>query len=654
MTSLKTPELGNSLFFTRSLSSANSTPRLRKKPRKLTFDTCAICEESLSILLDNEVRVELTCGDICHLNCLHLITPKNEDIKSVCPTCRKYTLCLEPDVRERFSQERLNNYSPVAYHTPEYSDLEIGLDSFSPYTPLLPNIMIKSDVLTRPNVELEFNTNDKGEDVMDCILKVESPTLFNSAAPMIDIELTRRIQENLAIILEPTIPNFSCSKTVIFDYLEVNLNGENYGKSRCFLSKSSLVVLALDDMVICQLAVDDICTLSQEEERSLVLNLLRSDLPEFELIGAWEILAKWKFYLEKLCQTEPDDILVPITQITSNAWDLLSEEIQKEKPILTDDQVNTTIPHSPLSVNLIICITVVNTSDMDDTLYRTSLVQILKEARASLRPNDKLGLICTGVDSEGKSSRLGTYTGCADALWDGWDIIINELTVFPNEINSNKIFTNNVQQLEIALNKCNKLLSFMTLDNQYGRVLFVNTCTLAEDSLITEAQVVTTLSKMCEKVSIDLASIKGNDTIAKRIVGKVAQGDFDSERGQFKKHIGGLYSHLFDSIVSFADELPEFFNKYYHNVYIPTISIEFSDNFKHLEIDNGHSLENVAKFEIQVHDIIPSFSVCFPFRFGINGNDLMYDCRWLNNKVLVANVIPNPREIVDTSHQEVT
>lgn len=59
--------------------------------------------------------------------------------------------------------------------------------------------------------------------------------------------------------------------------------------------------------------------------------------------------------------------------------------------------------------------------------------------------------------------------GCVEASWDGWDDLINDMSIVPN------IFKNNFQELNIAFQKCADLYPFIPIQgNSINKFLLLN------------------------------------------------------------------------------------------------------------------------------------------------------------------------------------
>ncbi|CCE81746.1 Piso0_002412 [Millerozyma farinosa CBS 7064] len=363
-------------------------------------------------------------------------------------------------------------------------------------------------VVTLTTNSLEKKDCDSYE--LECLVSMKPPPIVNIASSTSkEQEMRSNVLAQCTTILLTSVSNWedcSCTLTTLgslwlFDQLAISTNGKDWDTVCVFLF-SNVMLLVGEDLteVIGQIRVqEEICSINHYEQK-LYLNLVNEALPELQISHkSFVMLSKWNHYLNCAIQGAPS-CPTSLFQITYNLWSLVPPELRPQESVqiynaiekdmcFTDDTINKiSIPPHQLPLNIIVVISLINTSNQDNETYRECLVSYLENVRNKLRSVDKLGLIFVGVDGCGTVSKGGSFIGCAAASWNGWDTIFNELSVFSNvDYKMKPIFNSAYEEYLICFNKCEQLITFMPENSVCINRLIIINSNIYSDNLVSES-----------------------------------------------------------------------------------------------------------------------------------------------------------------------
>lgn len=367
--------------------------------------------------------------------------------------------------------------------------------------------------MTLPVITLTTNSLEKKESdsyELECLVSMKPPPIVNNAnSSSKEQDARSSVLAQCTTILLTSVLNWEdCSCTLatlgslwLFDKLAISTNGKDWDTVCVFLF-SNVMLLVGEDLteVVGQIRVqEEICSINHFEQK-LYLNLVNEALPELQISHkSFIMLSKWSNFLNCAIQgaTSCPTLLF---QITYNLWSLVPPELRPQESeqiynaiekdmCFTDDIINkVSIPPPQLPLNIIVAVLLINTSSQDNVTYRESLVSYLENVRNKLRPVDKLGLIFMGVDGCGSVSKGGSFIGCTEASWNGWDTILKELMVFSNvDYKMRPIFNSAYEEYLICFNKCEQLITFMPENCVCINRLIVINSNIYLDNLVSES-----------------------------------------------------------------------------------------------------------------------------------------------------------------------
>ncbi|CCE82676.1 Piso0_002412 [Millerozyma farinosa CBS 7064] len=363
-------------------------------------------------------------------------------------------------------------------------------------------------VVTLTTNSLEKKGCDSYE--LECLVSMKPPPIVNIASSTAkEQEMQSKVLVQCTTLLLSSVSNWedcSCTLTTLgslwlFDQLAISTNGKDWDTVCVFLFTNVMLLVGEDlGEVVGQIRVqEEICSINHSEQK-LYLNLVNEALPELQIAHkSFLMLCKWNHYLNCAIQGVSNCPTSPF-QITYNLWSLVPPELRPQESeqiynamekdlYFTDDTINKiSLPPPQLPLNLIVAVSLLNTTDQDNETYREGLVAYLQNVRNKLRAVDKLGLIFVGVDGSGTVSKGGSFIGCAEASWNGWDTILNELTVFSNvDYKMKPIFNSAYEEYLICFNKCEQLITFMPENSGCINRLIIINSNIYPDNLVPES-----------------------------------------------------------------------------------------------------------------------------------------------------------------------
>lgn len=178
--------------------------------------------------------------------------------------------------------------------------------------------------------------------------------------------------------------------------------------------------------------------------------------------------------------------LKPSTHLVEAEFNItLSPQLQKYRvnensdKIIFPHAINVFVPDSNLEsrkkLKLVLCLSLINCApnEMADEEYLKIVKNALSDIISGLDETDELGLILVGRDGCGNIGCAGTFYGFVSKLWDGWQEIIDEMTVFGN---NDSIFLSSCWELNAILETADRLLSTLTeLEEEFIRHMVILT-----------------------------------------------------------------------------------------------------------------------------------------------------------------------------------
>lgn len=616
---LKTPELQTRGVF--QTPPSLSSIQVRKKSRLLILPQlkCVICEDPLTMQLAGEMRIELTCGHICHLACFNLVLPLDPELSPTCPECECETRCILDKIHNQLFVEKIcETSSPsnvFSNDSSEYTNLEIRLQSYSP--PFSPK-RIEPFEIAKPVVELSSQDNSYE-------LHIKSPECYSKE----ELCLRQFLPQDLAIkeeILEMVEekgfdPDKKFGQLTIFDYLVVTVNGREFGEVEVYLFSGGLL-LVKNGCKICFIHRKEFSSVVQTNYSQVTINLTNDMIPEIVFDVSENhllIISKWIHFLKNAIRF---DFSTKCSLITSNGWGLVSPELRREVDI-----TSTFVPLDTKGANLILCMNLVNTTSLENSVYKCHLQKILRSLRENLRPIDNLGLVFIGVDSSGRPCPQSTLMGYSGPDWEGWKIIIDGIEVFSNNYRGKKIFTSyNNEEVILALKKAKNLLPFMDLENRVNKLVIPQFSNPGREITNTStSHVMKLLEELAPVISITFVTPPGL---------QIENQIKDHFKNPIQAKDIGCWQRIPISIInvtSFDQLSSKFLVNLFQNIYIPKLNLKIKlDNFEMGEVKVANGIKSL---NIIVHDIDSKYDERIKFCTQLNPTISMH---WLDKEEVHA------------------
>ncbi|KAI3404789.2 FAR1 [Candida oxycetoniae] len=499
--------------------------------KRFNEEKCCFCNDSLNLVLPGETIVPLVCGHVCHKNCLVLMLSRTEANElPLCGICHVPSRCEDDEVHQSimcsdldhdlkldlqepsfssFSSSIVTPTGSFAEEEPtgdsEYEDFEDQLftprkqtrSSYALETP--PSSVRLADhenLLYTPKISFSTETAEVklGENnEISYVLNVKAPRIYDEvAAPfnMYEFQLKMKVSNYLKTQLHF---NDYLGNLIIFDEMKISVDGGHWDNSRLYLFENHLLFYN-DDVLAGIISIEnDLCSMTFSNG-ILNLNLAEISLPELNIMHQVSdiITRKWFYMLTQL----KEKLGVPNTnlfQFTSTCWiylqhyfDISSDLVRFNNLInlggeqqLPSNYITKVVP-SPqsLPLNIVLVVPLYNKSPMmiSDTDYKLWIQQFMRNILSFLRPTDSLALILLGIDGNHYESADGVYIGCVNAQWDGWQEIIDSISIVPNQFEHNK------DEFRTAFAKFKSLLPFIpSKSSSINKLLILNSCNEDDD-----------------------------------------------------------------------------------------------------------------------------------------------------------------------------
>lgn len=521
----------------------------RSKPQ---IEKCAFCD-------DPEPSILLSCSHQCHRQCLlNSLDEANLTKFPCCSICNKVTRCLDDSIHDELCRQKYISRDSLS------ESVESALSIFAPSaicsnktTPITPRDQIIPDTLNPPAVQSKqllspdasFSYNKQlYEDILkpqvqlitsteqvtvsdsdhelQCLLSVKPPKIYSASVPTEDENKVRaQVVAEFRALLGDLLPGTDEMELLLVDAFKVSTDGELWTSAYCFLfDKCVLMVDRSFSSMVGHYSVNRDFT-SVGRSRSTLILSTPDGSEVLQMNHAHDFAAnKWNHYLGRLMRAE-SDICPPLFQLTSSCWQLARETknllpsdifkfqdiIDRDGDIPSDLFVRAIPQPEPMPLCLVVSVCLVNsvTPPISNYEYRLRIVEMLSTVRSSLKPADKLGLIFVGVDRSSSNDiyKLGSFTGCVEPSWSGWDSVIDLIEVLPNRnINCEPIFSNGLEELSVSFEKCKSLSPFIPSCTEYNNkfmILQANSYGFADysDSLsVLKSFDSGPISRLCEKI----------------------------------------------------------------------------------------------------------------------------------------------------------
>lgn len=239
---------------------------------------------------------------------------------------------------------------------------------------------------------------------------------------------------------------------ILFDLFDVTIKLDVFTLCQVYLFESNIIILdnkgtqlLLNQEISTEVFISSI----YEKDDDLIINLNSIKVSSIVLASSNKLLKhKWYSILNKFAKKIPvSDINIPLIQVSTNAWNLISDD---------NELYNDAIPEDILVVNqlmskgldlpskflkrqilrpdsmpkvLILALPLINCEDygLENFEYAEALKRIITITLSSLNSADKLGIVFLGTHIK-KLSVIGNYYGCASKEWEGWHTVLESLT----------------------------------------------------------------------------------------------------------------------------------------------------------------------------------------------------------------------------------
>lgn len=664
----RTAELNSPVSFQRS-----SRPQIEK---------CAFCD-------DPEPSILLSCSHQCHQQCLlSSIDDTNLSKFPSCSICNKLTRCLDDSIHDALCSQKYISGASI----PE--SVESALSMFAapsaicsnkttPITPrdqIIPDTLIdppvvRSKQLLSPDASFSYNkqlyedilkpqvqlitsteqvTVSDTDHELQCLLSIKPPKIYSAPAPTEDENKVRaKVATEFKALLGDLLPGSNEMELLLVDAFKVSDDAESWTQAYCFLFDKC--VLMVDRNFTCILgnhSVNKDFTIVGRSKSTLILST--PDGTEVLQMNHAHVFAanKWNHYLSKLMRSE-SEICPPLFQFTSSCWQLARETktflpsdilkfqdiIDRDGDISSDLFVRAIPQPEPMPLCLVLSVCLVNnvSPPVSHYEYKLRIVKLLNTVRSLLRPSDKLGLIFVGVDGSSSNDiyNLGSFTGCVEPWWSGWESVIDLIEVLPNRnINCEPIFSNGLEELLVSFEKCKSLSPFIPSGEEYNNkflILQANSYGFADDS--DSVSVLKNfdsgpISRLCEKIdslkqcsslTFDLVRVGSNYNAETKICNKLLSkprflqrtdiSSVYSSRNLMEITVGNSFLR-FDTFEDLTQSL-ELVVSNYHSTSIPSVNVDLYKfpnfdsrivQFSEIEINGTfYSILNKNLFGIQLN-----------------------------------------------------
>lgn len=598
---------------------------------------CALCDESLAANLAGETAVELVCLHLCHIVCLHVVLDA-DDVLAKCSICGQQARCADKELHTTLLQlDILEELDDVG--TDQF--LHLRLDEDPAETPssifevgshqdaqlLLPGssdayLTKVYDDLLRPRVALvaaEDAVELAEEPVHDvlCLLSIRPPEIYSCPQPSeAENDAQRAVVAAVTALLagvlnwDNSIGLGALGGLLMVDNLNISVNGTDWDQVLVYFFEHALLMVETKlSSLVGQVVIGRDVSNMNLFGSTIILNLINDAVPELHLNTLNAIVfVKWSHFLTKALKQLP--VEVPLFQFSTNAWSIVdaklalpddiwrfSNLIDRGVEVPSSLLVKAVPPPDASSLNLVLSMLLINNSSLADETYRERIVSMIKAIKSTLRPFDKLGLIFVGTDGSGKACNTGSFVGCVEANWDGWNSIIDSIEIFSNRNEKfQPILNNGFEEMLVSFQKYIELSPFIPAGpKNNNKFLLLNSNEYEsfthkdEDEVSRELKALLDNLKGTANFSIDVVRLgQAYNSEVERLQRMISTSVYMSATKTVRESYGNnLYR--FDSFEPFIRMVPSLIAKY-QSIYVSNFSIKLETGgvfaqFQQLEID---------------------------------------------------------------------
>lgn len=716
------------------LNQQSSYTSARNSRSNILANSCAFCDELLSVNFSGERTLQLECSHQCHKVCL--LTMMEGSTSYSCNICENVTKFQIDKLHD--NNIGLGNLSQRSYINSMISDGGIDeedrpmsmltddalslidmapssleytsssvLDFDAPYTKfscmddgpktpsdqMIPETLMKPPAttttikqlispdhsfhnsinvyedITKPTISCLTNIdkitlsdmkNDPIQSI-DCLLNIKAPSIFNGpditneetflASSVID-----EFKQTLARINnDSSLLDFhELGDLWLVDVFNMSTNGITWDPVICFLFNNALIIIDQDnEKIVGKIMINEDVANFNKLNNTILLNLTNDLIPELQIQNShFFIIEKWNHYLSESIKNKL--VTIPLFHLTSNCWQFvrindfkLPPNIQSFKDCI---QNNYEIPTSlliqavprpdSLPLNLIVSVCLINNvrPPISNDEYKQNLVATINSLRNSLNPNDKFGLVTVGLSNTNKNG--GSFTGCVEASWSGWDSVINSIQILPNRtIDHNQFYSNGYEELLSSFTKCKELSPFIPNGTHYNNKLII---IQANDYTLDDKVNNNAAERLYEKIEyikestnifVDLIRVGEhyNDEL-KTCQKMISQPKISSESNTMDLTYGTRLIR-YDDFKQFGDSIPELIENF-QKICIPSITIDLKKldfenheivEFNQIEI-NGEminvSMKDLKNMRIKLNNILPKSEKNIMIKLRLNFSDM--------------------------------
>ncbi|CCD23050.1 cyclin-dependent protein serine/threonine kinase inhibiting protein FAR1 NDAI_0B00160 [Naumovozyma dairenensis CBS 421] len=290
-------------------------------------------------------------------------------------------------------------------------------------------------------LDYELNIFLAPDDIkMDCTNKGHQE--FN---PEDEVELRNRINQYFE--------SKECGSIIMIRRVKYSTDGEQWTDSIIYFYENYILLFdcnfAHNDLIekklLGKIPMDQLYKVTEFNSNELLLDLKSTVLPEvylqFPSVFSETLSSKWKYYLEKInnCDVKPieEGCFPTLNQLTVTAWDIIPISfIEKINQLYSADQISKPweIINRNVPLEVIICLNLSCAIEDEQDKYQLFLREALATIRSNLNKEDKFGLVLVGKDGSGNIGEYGTFIGTIENEWDGWDDIIDNMTIIKKEV----------------------------------------------------------------------------------------------------------------------------------------------------------------------------------------------------------------------------
>lgn len=486
---------GGSPFTPRTnLVTPNTTPGLTPK-RRIVQQYCPYCLEPLSNIIENELIIELQCLHSIHLNCLLLLTSQIgvQDDEITCPECKAMTKPIMDISKYRQNLEDFNYMAlPVAPREditapitpqeqtgPKFWQQDEVLESLKPEVlDLNDNEIDIAKVIISPQYgSIDKNQIDINDSEVYCTVQV-STTKFEKVEPIDEMKndiVKSSIVGSLIRDWSFDVDVHDLNRGLMFDYFdEITIYGKKFYWCQMHLFETAILLIHNDELILNQyLDYDEtfISSIFTSGADEIIINLNSLKTPEIKFKTNSRILKfKWvnilKRYMNKDNQFKIYDE-IPLIQLSTNAWPLVEQRyippdieiinklLKRGMDLPSGFLQRQLIKPDSIPLKLMIVVPLYNPGDgqWSNEEYSRLTQKLIRSILESLNDCDLFGIIF--VQNE-RRDLIGSYYGCGDKNWDGWDLLIDSITeeVVTNTTSDRNQWVEGLETLQLLSSIC--------------------------------------------------------------------------------------------------------------------------------------------------------------------------------------------------------